>query len=66
MLRYGCVTETPVSVEVLALSEAARRLGVPLRELVQVVYDRGIRYVMVDGIPQVPEDALEEFRLRAS
>lgn len=52
-------------VEVLTLSEAARRLGIPVREMVQV-YERAIRYVMVDGIPHVPEDALEEYRARAS
>ena len=53
-------------VEVLSLSEAARRLGIPLRQLVQIVYDRAIRYVMVDGIPHVPEDALEEYRQQVS
>ena len=53
-------------VEVLTLAEAARRLDIPLRQMVQVVYDRDIRYVMVDGIPHVPEDAIDEYRLRAS
>ena len=53
-------------VEVLSLSEAARRLGIPLRQLVQIVYDRAIRYVMVDGIPHVPEDALEEYRQQSA
>ena len=53
-------------VEVLSLSEAARRLDIPLRQMVQIVYDRAIRYVMVEGIPHVPEDALDEYRQRAS
>jgi len=49
----------------LRASVAARRLGMPTRQLVQLIYDREIRYVMVDGIAHVPEDAIEEYRARA-
>jgi excisionase family DNA binding protein len=49
----------------LRASEAARRLGVPTRELVQLLYEHKLRYVMVDGIAHVPEDALEEYRARS-
>jgi excisionase family DNA binding protein len=48
--------------EALRVSEAARRLGMPTRDLVQLIYERKIRFVMVDGIAHVPEDAIEEYR----
>jgi riboflavin biosynthesis pyrimidine reductase len=67
-VNWACITkkEARMPVEVLSLSEAARRLDIPLRQMVQIVYDRAIRYVMVEGIPHVPEDALDEYRERAS
>lgn len=52
--------ETPT--EPLIAREAARRLGLPLKELLRLAYERKIRYVMVNGIPHYPEDALEEYR----
>ena len=52
--------------EALRATEAARRLGISTRELVQLIYDRKIRYVMVDGIAHVPDDAIEEYRSRPS
>ena len=48
----------------LRATEAARRLGVPTKELLRLIQNKQIRYVMVDGIAHVPEDALEEFRTR--
>ncbi|HTV12323.1 MAG TPA: hypothetical protein VME20_10755 [Acidimicrobiales bacterium] len=55
-----------MAAELLRASEAARRLGVPTKELLRLVRERQIRYVMVDGIAHVPDDALEEYRARAS
>ena len=55
-----------MGAELLRASEAARRLGVPTKEVLRLVRDRQIRYVMVDGIAHVPDDALEEYRARAS
>jgi excisionase family DNA binding protein len=52
--------------EALRATEAARRLGISTKELLRLVYDRKIRYVMVDGIAHVPEDAVDEYRSRAS
>ena len=52
--------------ELLRASEAARRLGMPTKDLLRLVYDRKIRFVMVDGIAQIPVDALEEYRTQAS
>jgi hypothetical protein len=52
--------------ETLRATEAARRPGISTRELVQLIYDRKIRYVMVDGIAHLPDDAVEEYRSRPS
>ena len=50
----------------LRASQAARELGLSTRDLLQLIYDRQIRFVLVDGIAHVPADALEEYRARAS
>lgn len=50
----------------LIAAEAARRLDLPLRELLRLTVDRRIRYVMVDGIAHYPEEALEEYRRQAT
>jgi excisionase family DNA binding protein len=34
---------------------AARRLGIPTRELVRLIHDRKIRYVMVEGIAHLAD-----------
>ena len=52
--------------ELLRASEAARRLGMPTKDLLRLVYDRRIRFIMVDGIAHIPIDALEDFRTQAS
>jgi len=46
----------------LRAAQAARRLGIPTKELLRLVYERRIRYVLVDGIAHVPIDAVEEYR----
>ncbi|HEV3363321.1 MAG TPA: excisionase [Acidimicrobiia bacterium] len=55
-----------MAVEIPGMAEAAERLGITTRQMVQLVYDREIRYVIVDGIPRIPEDAIEEYRRKAS
>jgi len=52
--------------EPLRASQAARRLGIPTRDLVPLIYDRKIRHVMVNGIAHVPEDAIEEYLRRSA
>lgn len=47
-------------------SEAARRLGMPTKDLLRLIHDRKIRYVMIDGIAHVPDDAIQEYRTRAA
>jgi excisionase family DNA binding protein len=55
-----------MAAELLRASEAARRLGLPTKELLRLVHDRKIRYVMVEGIAHIPDDAIEEYRAKAS
>ena len=50
----------------LRASQAARRLGIPTKELLRLIHDRKIRYVMVDGIAHVPEDAIDDYVGRAA
>ena len=52
--------------EPLAATAAARRLGLPTSELLRLIHDRQIRYVMIDGIAHVPEDAIGEYEARAA
>lgn len=54
--------EVQVATDLLKASEAARRLGIPTKELLRLVHERKIRFVMVKGIAHVPADAIQEFR----
>lgn len=55
-----------MSAEPLPATAAARRLGMPTSELLRLVHDRRIRYVMVDGIAHVPEEAIHEYEAQAA
>lgn len=55
-----------MATEPLRATEAARRLGIPTKDLLRLIRERKIRYVMVKGIAHVPVDALDENRKRAS
>lgn len=59
------MTEGSMATEPLIAAEAARRLALPTKELLRLVYERKIRYVMVEGIAHFPEDALDEYRRQA-
>jgi excisionase family DNA binding protein len=48
--------------ELLRASEAARRLGISTKELLRLVYERRIGYVMVDDIAHVPASTVERYR----
>lgn len=50
--------------EALRAPEAARRLDMRTRDLLQLIFDRRIRYVMINGIAHIPEDAIAEYRAR--
>lgn len=50
-------------IEILRLSEAARRLGMPTAELARLVHERKIEFVMVDGIARIASDVVDRYRL---
>jgi len=51
-----------MEAEPLRAAEAARLLGITTRELLVLVRDHRIRYVMIDGIAHIPVDAVDEYR----
>ena len=55
-----------MAADLLTASQAARRLGIPTKEVLRLIHERKIRYVMVKGIAHVPDDAIEEFHAKAS
>ena len=55
-----------MAAERFRASEAARRLRISTKDLLRLIHERKIRYVMVNGIAHVPVDALDEYRDRAS
>ena len=55
-----------MAAELLRATQAARQLGLPTKELLRLVHDREIRFVMVKGIAHIPSDAVEEYRAKAS
>ena len=58
--------EVEMAADFLKASEAARRLGKPTKEVLRLIHERKVRYLMVKGIAHVSEDAVEEFRAEAS
>jgi hypothetical protein len=51
---------------VLLPADAARRLGVPTRVIVQAMYQRKLpRVRLSDGTLGIPADALDEFKVSA-
>lgn len=59
-------SEVKMAAELLRAPEAARRLGISTKEVLRLIYERKIRFVMVEGIAHVPDDAVDEFRAKAS
>ena len=55
-----------MAAEFLRASEAARRLDVPTKALLELVRQRWIRYEMVDGIAHIPADALVEYKAQVT
>ena len=55
-----------MGAEPLRASEAARQLEMPTRDLLRLIHERKIRFVMVDGIAHIPADAIDEYRAKAS
>jgi excisionase family DNA binding protein len=55
-----------MAVELLRASEAARRLDLSTKALLDLVQQRRIRYEMVDGIAHIPADALVEYKAQVT
>ena len=50
--------------EILLPAEAARRLGVPTRVIIQAMYDKKLpRVRLADGTLGIPADALDGFQV---
>lgn len=47
-----------MTAELLRASEAARRVGIPTKDLLRLVLERRIRFVMVEGIAHIPVDVV--------
>jgi len=54
-----------VEEQPLPAAQAAPELGIPTKALLRLVYERKIRYLMVDGVAHVAPDAVEEYRSKA-
>lgn len=53
--------------EVLLPAEAARRLGVPTRVVIEAMYEKKLpRVRLADGTLGIPADALDDFTVPAS
>lgn len=50
---------------VLRVAEAARRLDMPTKQLLELVHCGEISVAMLDGIAHVPASAVEEYRTNA-
>lgn len=50
----------------LRATEAAQRLGISTKDVLALVQQREIGFVMRDGIAQIPTNAVEEYRTRVS
>jgi hypothetical protein len=55
-----------MSAEPLRATVAARRLGMPTADLLRLIHDREIGFVMINGIAHVPEEAIDEYQGRAA
>jgi excisionase family DNA binding protein len=64
--RLDSTKEGSMAAEILRVSEAARRLTIPTKEVLRLVHDRKIRFVMIRGIAHIPSDAIDEYRAKAS
>ena len=52
--------------DVIRATEAARQLGISTNDLLRLVSQHEIRYVMIGRIAHLPRDAVSEYRARIS
>lgn len=50
----------------LRVTEAARHLGLSTKDVLRLIHERRIGYVMQDGIAHIPAEAIDEYQARAS
>lgn len=55
-----------MSDEPLRASEAARALGISTRDVLVLMREGKLRYVMKDGIAHVPSEAIQDYVAKAS
>lgn len=55
-----------MTTDLLRAPEAARRLEMPTKDLLRLVVERKIRYVIVRGMVHFSPDSLDEYRAAAS
>jgi hypothetical protein len=48
--------------EIIGMAEAGRRLGISTRQVVQLVYDGAVEYVLVEGVPMLSAVVVEQYR----
>jgi hypothetical protein len=55
-----------MSAEPLRIAAVAKLLDVPTRRIVDLIAERRVPYVMVEGMAHVPADALDTYRAALS
>jgi hypothetical protein len=60
------MSEASMTTDLLRAPEAARRLEMPTKDLLRLVVERKIRYVIVRGMVHFSPDSLDEYRAAAS
>lgn len=53
-----------MSDELLRAPEAARRLGISTKDVLYLIHERRITYVMVDGIAHIPPEAVTAYEAK--
>jgi hypothetical protein len=51
-----------MSTELLRAPAAARRIGIPTKELVRLAFERKIRFVLVRGLLHFSPDVLDDYQ----
>jgi len=58
--------EAQMTDPLLQVTEAARRLDISTKQLLVLIHERKIEYVMLNGIAHIPVDAINEYRAKVS
>lgn len=58
--------EAEMDEDPIRVTEAARRLDITTRQVLVLIRERRIEYVMQDGIAHIPVDAIARYLAKAS